>query len=149
MPGVDWRLLKAQCYQESLLDPLAQSHVGAQGLCQFMPGTWRDVSKRLDFPDGTSAFAPELSIEAAAFYMSSLRVQWFAPRPDADRHSLALASYNAGLGHLVHAQRKCAGEPLYADIIECLPDVTGRHSDETIKYVKRIWGFWRDMVVGG
>lgn len=148
LPGVDWRLLKAQCYQESLLRPDAVSPVGAQGLCQFMPGTWRQVSGQIDLPPNASAFMPQLSIRAAAFYMAGLRGQWSAKRPEWDRHSLALASYNAGLGHLLSAQRACGGPSLYPEIIACLPAITGRHSRETITYVDRIWGWYRQMVGG-
>lgn len=149
LPSVDWRLLKAQCYQESRLKADAVSPVGAMGLCQFMPGTWAEVEDDLNFPPDANAFAPDLSIEAAAFYMGRLRRMWSSPRPEADRHSLALASYNAGAGHLLKAQALCGGGNLYAEIIQCLPDVTGRHSKETITYVDRIWGYWTRLVIGG
>ncbi len=149
LPGQDWRLLKAQCYQESLLKPKAVSPVGAKGLCQFMPGTWRQVSRQINLPPNASAFMPQLSIRAAAFYMASLRGQWSSPRPEWDRHSLALGSYNAGLGNLLKAQKVCGGPVLYRDIVSCLPDVTGHHSRETITYVDRIWRFYGQMVGGG
>ncbi len=148
MPGVDWRLLKAQCWQESRLVPDAVSPVGAQGLCQFMPGTWAGIIGPAKLPPDASAFAPRLSIEAAAFYMGKLRAEWSSPRPEWDRHSLALASYNAGLGHLLTAQRKCNGAVLYDRIIACLPDVTGRHSKETIGYVTSIWGWYEKIKAG-
>ena len=35
----DWRLLAAQCYQESCFDPQAKSWAGACGLMQIMPST--------------------------------------------------------------------------------------------------------------
>lgn len=149
LPGLDWQLLKAQCYQESLLRPDAVSPVGAQGLCQFMPGTWRQVSGQIDLPPNASAFMPQLSIRAAAFYMASLRGQWSSPRPEWDRHSLALGSYNAGLGNLLKAQKVCGGPVLYRDIVSCLPDVTGHHSRETLTYVDRIWRWYGQMIGGG
>lgn len=147
MPGVDWRLWKAQLYQESLLDPAAVSPAGAMGVAQFMPGTWADVSRKLGLV-GISPHAAGPAIDAGAYYMGSLRAQWSAPRPEMDRHSLAMASYNAGLGHLLRAQRLAGGAPDYASIIARLPEVTGRHSRETITYVQRIWGYWRQMVLG-
>ena len=55
---------------------------------------------------------------------------------------LAAASYNAGAGHLIKAQRLCDGRNLYREIIPCLPQVTGRHSAETIDYVQKIIGRW-------
>ncbi|MCH2276991.1 transglycosylase SLT domain-containing protein [Thalassospira sp.] len=148
MPGLDWRLLKAQCWQESRFREGAVSPVGAMGLCQFMPGTWKQISGQMNMPANASAFAPELSIEAAAYYMAKLRSQWSAPRPEYDRHSLALASYNAGLGNLLTAQTLCGGANLYPRIVTCLPEVTGRHSRETISYVDHIWRFWKLMLLG-
>jgi membrane-bound lytic murein transglycosylase F len=140
-PGIDWRLLKAQCFQESSLRPDAVSPVGAFGLCQFMPGTAADVSKQLgvtvqDF------WKPSISIRAAALYMGKLHRTWRAPRPLMDRHMLAMASYNAGAGHLIMAQSICGGGNLYKQIIPCLPKVTGTHSKETIDYVDRILNKW-------
>ena len=85
---------------------------------------------------------------AAACSMAGLRGQWSAMRPEWDRHSLALARYNAGLGHLLSAQRACGGPSLYPEIIACLPAITGRHSRETITYVDRIWEWYRQMVGG-
>ena len=35
----DWRLMAAQCYQESTFDPRATSFAGAKGLMQIMPST--------------------------------------------------------------------------------------------------------------
>lgn len=145
MPGVDPDLLKAQCWQESRFKEKAVSPVGAAGLCQFMPGTFRDVSKTLRFPNGATAFDPALSIQSAAFYMGNLRRSWASPRPEVDRYNLALASYNAGLGHLLKAQRLSGGSNLYRDIIVKLPLVTGDNSKETREYVIRIRGFYSTL----
>lgn len=140
MPGVDWKLLKAQCFAESSFIETAVSPVGAQGLCQFMPGTWEDVQKGLRIQG--DPFDATLNIQFAAFYMSGLRRSWSSPRPERDRHNLAMASYNAGFGNLLRAQRLCDGKLLYDEIIVCLPRVTGRHSKETIDYVKKIRRFY-------
>lgn len=126
----------------------AVSPVGAMGLCQFMPGTWGEARGALRYSPGASAFDPDLSIEAAGWYMARMRRGWSAPRPEADRHSLAAASYNAGFGNLLKAQRRCGGANGYGEIIGCLPDVTGRHSRETITYVRRIWRYYTQMVLG-
>jgi len=146
MPGVDWRLLKAQCYQESLLDPLAVSHAGAVGLCQFMPGTWGDARRALGWFADASPYDPNLSITAAAWYMGRLRGIWTSKRPDEDRHKLALACYNAGCGHILKAQKIClrtGPARLYDEIVPpCLPSVTGQHSAETLTYVYRIMHRW-------
>lgn len=143
--GPDWKWWKAQLYQESLLNPDARSHVGAEGLAQFMPGTWRDVSRQMGIPKGISPRDAKWAIEAGAFYMARLKATWSAPRPMLDRHFLAAASYNAGAGHLVTAQRLCGNPALYAQIVACLPQVTGRNSKETITYVERIQ-LWRKQM---
>ena len=43
---------------------------------------------------------------------------------------------------ILKAQKKCNNAKLYSDIILCLPQVTGRHSDETITYVDYIINRW-------
>lgn len=138
--NTDWRLLKAQCYQESRLNPLAVSPVGAYGLCQFMPGTAKDMKKR--HPELTNFWLPEISIIAAARYMKQLNNYWSSERSQVDRYMLSLASYNAGAGHLTKAQKLCGMPVEYPRIVECLPEVTGHHSKETINYVENIYGKW-------
>src|SRR5690606_20537269 len=44
LPGYDWRLYKAQLWQESKLNPYATSPAGAKGIAQFMPATWAEWS---------------------------------------------------------------------------------------------------------
>lgn len=140
-PGFDPLLLKAQCYQESRLEPLAVSPVGAAGLCQFMPGTWREVENALGVTP-SDIWIPEESIRAAAWYMGKLHRTWSAKRPAMDRYMLAAASYNAGAGNIIKAQRVCGGPVRYADIIPCLPQVTGDHATETAGYVHLIVARW-------
>lgn len=143
MPTVDWKLLKAQCYQESRFQQYAVSPVGAAGICQFMPGTWQDLTTRHNISG--SVFDPKLNIQLAAIYMAQLRSGWSSPRPELDRHSLALASYNAGFGNILKAQKLCDMSVMYDEIIQCLPDVTNHHSKETIEYVRNIWFYWYQM----
>ncbi len=143
MPGIDWRWLKAQCYQESRFNSKAVSPVGASGVCQFMPGTWRDVPNFIK--SGQGVFDARTNIEAAAWYDSKLYRFWYSPRPVNERIKLMLASYNAGAGHIANAQRKCSMAVLYDPIIKCLPDITGHHSKETINYVKTISKFYRRL----
>ena len=144
--ATDWRLLKAQCYQESRLDPSAVSPVGAMGLCQFMPATWREFQARYELDN---PWRPDQSIRAAALYMNELHSGWSSPRPAPDRYMLALASYNAGFGNLLAAQRKCDMAVLYSEIIPCLEQVTGHHSDETRGYVRLIVGKWYPLLLTG
>lgn len=144
MPGYDWRLLKAQLFQESRLDPDAVSPVGASGVAQFMPATWREVQQALGY-QGVSPFQAGPAIYGSAWYMHRMISVWSSPRPWTDRVMLAQASYNAGAGNLIRAQRQCGGVLAYDQIVACLPDVTGHHSKETITYVERIWRYWYRM----
>lgn len=140
-----WEWLKAQYYAESALKADAVSPVGAAGLAQFMPATWAEVSGQL----GLGRVSPHIarySIEAGAYYMARLRLGWSSPRPELDRWDLARASYNAGFGNILKAQKKAGGAVLYADIIAHLPEVTGHHSKETITYVERIHRLFRGFV---
>lgn len=139
-PSLPWYWNKAQLVAESNLNPNAVSPVGAMGLGQFMPGTWKDVSRELKFGEA-SAFAPALSIQAHAYYMLKLRSQFKRERPEWDRHSLALASYNAGLGNVLKAQQKCGNSLLYKPMASCLHKVTGDYHKETLTYVDRIWSY--------
>lgn len=138
LPGWDWRLYKAQLYQESRLDPQAESHVGAKGLAQFMPATWDEVTNQMGY-GSVSPTAVKPAIQAGAYYMADFREEWSAPRPTPDRYSLSAASYNAGLANVVQAQEICGGPNQYLAIIGCLPEVTGEHARETRSYVAEIW----------
>lgn len=142
-PGMTWQQLKAQCYQESRLNPRARSPVGAQGLCQFMPATWKEMMKHgLNNP-----WNAQQSIRAAAIYMNYQFRFWSSKRPWLDRSKLATANYNAGAGNMLKAQRKCLDKTLYDEIVACLPDITGHHSKETIDYVYLIHHKWLPAIL--
>ena len=83
-----------------------------------------------------------------AYYMAYLIGSWYVDRPEVDRHCLAMASYNAGLGNILKAQKLAGGPSLYAPIIKKLPDVTGDHSRETISYVGKILDYCSGLVTG-
>lgn len=97
--GWDWRLLAAQCYQESGFDPEAVSSMGAQGLMQLMPAT----ADALGVPS-ERRFDPEQNISAATRYIRKVS-QSFSDIRDADeRIRFTLAAYNGGVGHVQDAQ---------------------------------------------
>lgn len=149
LPTHDWRLLKAQLLAESNLNPNAVSSADAKGIAQFMPKTWGQMVRELGYPRGSSSpFNPDLAIPAAAYYMSTLYGGWSAPRPQLDRYCLALASYNAGFGNIIKAQKVAGGVNAYRKIIAALPTVTGSKSAETIAYVKRILHYYNQLVTG-
>jgi soluble lytic murein transglycosylase-like protein len=149
LPQWPWLYLKAQAYAESLLQPDAVSSAGAQGILQFMPETWQDVSFRLRFPSTATPFQPTYAIEAGAYYMSLMRNGWAAPRPESDRRELAWASYNAGFGNILEAQKLSGGKNLYQDIINFLPQVTGaQNAKQTTSYVTRIQTYYMQFSNG-
>jgi soluble lytic murein transglycosylase-like protein len=117
-----------------LHDPEAVSHVGARGIAQFMPGTWTEVSGQLGFT--ASPHSARHAIPAGAHYMRRLFGGWTSERPLEDQKRLAEASYNAGFGGVLGAQRRCGEAIRYAGIEPCLPD-------ETRTYVQRIQHWYR------
>lgn len=141
MPDYDWRWLKSQCWQESRFDPRAVSPVGARGLCQFMPATWSEAQRALGVRDIYSA---RENAWAAGWYMRRQLAIWTAERTAQERLELAQASYNAGAGNVLAAQRLCPGE--WPDIARCLDQVTGRHADETRDYVIMIARWYTELI---
>lgn len=145
-PGFPWpSWWKAQLFQESRLDPAAVSPAGARGLAQIMPATFRELKAQT----GLAAATPHdlAAIDLGAYYMARLTRSW---RPDGrsprERHLLALASYNAGLGSILKAQARCDGAVHWAAIQPCLAQVTGpRNAAETTGYV-RLVPQWQAMV---
>jgi membrane-bound lytic murein transglycosylase F len=96
--GFDWRLIVAQMYQESRFDPLAKSWVGALGLMQVMPRT----AQQFGFSDLQN---PEVGLQAGVRYLDWLQERFDSELPVQDRMWFALASYNAGVGHVRDARR--------------------------------------------
>jgi soluble lytic murein transglycosylase-like protein len=138
--GWDWRKTKAQLLQESRLNPKAVSPAGAQGIAQMMPGTWPEVRRGIGAPADASPFEPRFAIPGCCWYMRLMLNNWSANgRSVEDRHNLALASYNAGLGNMLAAQKRASGAVDYDTIMHSLPYITGlRNSQETHEYVVRI-----------
>lgn len=108
----DWRLMAAQCYQESTFDPDAQSWAGAMGLMQIMPSTAEHLGLAL-----TDILDPESNISAAAKFIGELE-QKFSDIPSRDeRINFILAAYNCGPLHLRDAMA-----------------LTGKHGDNPKKW---------------
>ncbi|WP_299584478.1 transporter substrate-binding domain-containing protein [uncultured Microbulbifer sp.] len=95
----DWRMIVAQMWQESNFNPKAVSPVGAQGLMQVMPAT----AEEMGFPP--PLFEPERGIKAGVKYMDWVRDRFNPSLPTVNKLWFTLASYNAGYGHLLDAQR--------------------------------------------
>ncbi len=91
----DWRLMAAQCYQESTFDPKAVSFAGAKGLMQIMPGTADHLGV-----DRSKLYDPETSIAAAAKLIKELTQAFSDIRDPYERTNFVLASYNGGSHHV-------------------------------------------------
>lgn len=145
--GVPWYWVKAQLIQESSLQCDAVSYMGAKGLGQFMPKTWRDMEVKLWDGEYKDVFNPIYNIQATVYYNKWLMSQWRVGgnRTLEERWSLTLASYNAGLGNILKAQRK-AGSNHYKPMEDHLHKVTGiDNSKQTRDYVFRIRQYSRRL----
>lgn len=142
----DWRWWKAQAMAESALDSTAQSHCGAMGLMQIMPGTWEQIAAKLDV---ASPWIVKDAIQAGIWYDARMWAIWRAPRPLVDRVAFTLASYNAGAGNIIRAQRLVPDEldeNAWSSVAEQLHRITGRHHLETQGYVERIRRFYQELL---
>lgn len=99
----DWRLMAAQCYQESTFDPNARSWAGACGLMQIMPST----ADHLHLPM-SRIYDPESNIAAAARFIGELE-NMLSDIPDrSERIRFVLACYNGGPLHIRDAMALAA-----------------------------------------
>jgi membrane-bound lytic murein transglycosylase F len=67
---LDWRLLAAQAYEESRLDPLAIGQANEYGLMQLGPSTWEAWAPKVGVSD---PFDPYSNVLVAATYLVFLR----------------------------------------------------------------------------
>lgn len=150
----DWRLIAAQCYQESTFDPNARSWAGAGGLMQIMPSTADMLGlQRSDIYD------PERNVAAAAKYIAQLTKLFADVQNPTERIKFVLASYNGGHFHIRDAMalaRKNGQSPYrWNDVSGFVlrlsqpqyyndPIVKNGYmrGSETVDYVDRIWSRW-------
>jgi cell wall-associated NlpC family hydrolase len=106
-PEASAPILAAQLKQESGFNPRAVSPVGAQGIAQFMPGTWPGVGRDENGDGRANPFDPADAIPAQARYDCGLAQQIRGyiqdGRVSGDVTQLMLASYNAGVGSVLRA----------------------------------------------
>jgi membrane-bound lytic murein transglycosylase F len=150
----DWRLIAAQCYQESTFDPLARSWAGACGLMQIMPGTADHLGL-----SRANIYDPEQNIAAAVRYLAELERSFSDIREHAERTRFVLAAYNGGHFHIRDAMalaRKHGRNPYHWHEVE--PFVLGlsrpefyndpvvkngyMRGSETVDYVRKIQERW-------
>jgi len=146
-PNFDWRYFKAQAVAESRLKATAKSRTGAVGIMQIMPKTFKEITRKNPSIRGTRR-QPRWNIAAGIYYDRMLWnawkawKAWKAERPFQDRISFMFGSFNAGKGNILKAQKlarkKGLEHNLWEPIEGTLPRVTGRNSQETIGYVRKI-----------
>ena len=134
----DWLLFKSQAIAESNLNPEAKSHVGAEGLMQIMPFTWKEISHKLKI--NADVKDVKWNIAGGIYYNRRMFLIWKGERPLNERIDFMFASYNAGAGNIIKAQKLVVDDdPMFwSSVAKVLNQVTGRHSKETVNYVKRI-----------
>ena len=151
----DWRLLAAQCYQESCFDPKAYSWAGAKGLMQIMPETARHLGLA-----ESEVCEPEQNIYAAVRYINELNSHFTDIRNPEERKFFVLASYNGGFFHIRDAMalaKKNGKNPhkwihvaeyvLKLSTPECYNDPVVKYGymrgSETANYVSAIYSRWQ------
>ncbi|MBV0891887.1 lytic transglycosylase domain-containing protein [Paracoccus sp. Z118] len=131
--GLPPELVLAIARQESEFNHTVSSHVGARGLMQVMPGTARDMARKIGEPFDL----PRLTTDAA--YNARLGAAYLQGLRDRFGPSIALvaAGYNAGPGRSTRWLRefgdlRVAGGTDPVDWVEMIP------FDETRNYVMRV-----------
>jgi soluble lytic murein transglycosylase-like protein len=140
--GYDWRVFKAQAMAESEMNPDARSWVGARGLMQLMPSTFKEIQSR------SATFGsiddPEWNIAAGIMHDRGLWRRWERDSIDVDRREFMFASYNAGEGTIMNAQRACVAKALdqrsWSSVEAVAPNVPRWRYRETLGYVRKIRG---------
>ena len=135
-PFFNWHWFKAQAIAESGLDNRAKSHVGAVGLMQIMPSTFEEIAKQN--PHFTEPGDPRWNIAAGIYYDRTL-YRKFRKSSTQDKLYKTFASYNAGYGRVLYAEKR-AGDMAYSwkHIVPYLPK-------ETRDYVERIRGLMGEL----
>lgn len=96
--GWDWRLIASLIYQESKFQTNVESWAGAYGLMQFMPTVGPTFNV---FPDSP----PATQIIGGVRKITKDYRQWKTIPDSVQRVKFTFATYNAGIGHVLDAQR--------------------------------------------
>jgi membrane-bound lytic murein transglycosylase F len=94
----DWRLIAALIYQESKFQLNQESWAGAYGLMQFMPTVGPTFNVYPDSP-------PAVQIDGGIRKIIKNYKEWNAIPDTVQRIKFAFGTYNAGIGHVLDAQR--------------------------------------------
>jgi len=114
--GLPVGIIAAQIEQESGWNPKATSPVGAQGIAQFMPGTWEE------WGNGKDPFDPFAGLDAQGRYMKYLgeTIADLATN-EQEKIQFTLAAYNAGAGNV----QKYGGIPPFAETRHYVQTIMG------------------------
>jgi len=93
---LDWVMLTAIAAQESKFNPTSVSWAGAVGIMQVMP--------RFSEISSDSLYIPEVNIREGAKILSS-HLEHYAYMDSTNQWAFALATYNAGMGHVADGRR--------------------------------------------
>lgn len=131
--NIDWRLVAALIFHESKFNPNARAFGGAYGLMQFMPGTGPKFGVYPTSP-------PEIQIRGGYKYLNRISKLWAGIKNEDERNKFILASYNAGAGHILDAQRLAEKKGLNPHVwegnVEKMVMNLGKHSYYTDEVVK-------------
>jgi len=139
--GLDWTLLAAIAYQESLWSNDAVSPTGVRGIMQITNETaaYLNVTDRMDM---------QQSIDAAAKYVVYLRKKLPDEILEPERTWFAVGAYNVGYKHIIEAHRRANREKLestqWNTIGQLLPVLYGEKFNKGIQaknYVERVQNF--------
>ncbi len=131
--------MAAQGYQESQLNQLAKSHVGAIGVMQVMPAT----GKEMKVGDITQTDA---NIHAGVKYMRWMIDTYYANEPmtKLDKALFAFASYNAGAGRISGLRKEAVKRGLNPNVwfhnVEYV--AAQKIGAETVTYVANIYKYY-------
>lgn len=129
--GLNWTMIHAIARQESQFDRTAQSHAGARGLMQLMPGTARETAGRIGL-----SYMPEALTDTT--YNIQLGSTYFQRMLDyyGGSYPLAVAAYNAGPGN-VNKWIAANGDPRnpWVDTLQWIEAIP---FGETRNYVQRV-----------
>ncbi|MGW2207749.1 C40 family peptidase [Streptomyces sp. NPDC001781] len=117
-PAINPALLAAQLYQESGFDPGARSPAKAQGIAQFIPGTWATHGVDGDGDGDRDVWDPQDAIPSAASYDCELAK--YVKDVPGDISANMLASYNAG----AYAVIRYGGVPPYRETRNYVKTIT-------------------------
>jgi soluble lytic murein transglycosylase-like protein len=138
--NVPERLFQKLIKIESGFDPDAKSSRGAMGLGQLMPSTAKELGLNLkeDHSIG-SVLHPESNLDASARYLRKLFDKYTKEGiSDNEAWNFAAGAYNAGMGNIAKAIVKAGTVSKWDQIATILPEITGKYSSETIRYVNRL-----------